>query len=247
MAAQMGTLAVESLTVRCGDRTLVRDFSLKIGAGELHGLLGPNGAGKSSLLKTLAGHPDYIPVSGDCFLDGQPLEALGPDERARRGLFLAFQSPVELPGVSIGQLLRTARQMRLPPGEPLDVLAFYEELYALLEELGLDRNWATRGANEGFSGGEKKRCELLQLLMLRPLVALLDEIDSGLDVDAMGWVARIIQKLRRGGTAIVLVTHHPRFLFPLDPDRVHVMEGGKLVRSGDRELARAVDARGFGQ
>jgi Fe-S cluster assembly ATP-binding protein len=238
-------LAIDGLTVVQGGQCRVENFSTTLPAGHVHALLGPNGAGKSSLLRALAGHPDYAVVSGSARCDGESLLELSAELRARQGLFLAFQSPVELPGVTIAQLLRAARQVRLGEGEVLDVLAFHGELLAALDRLSMDHAWANRGTNEGCSGGEKKRCELLQILLLKPRYVLLDEIDSGLDRDALRLVAGVLDELRREGTGILLVTHQKSLLDLLNPDRVLLLRDGKLVRSGGRELLRDWEMGGF--
>ncbi|MDR2664249.1 MAG: Fe-S cluster assembly ATPase SufC [Puniceicoccales bacterium] len=239
------TLALRNLSLCHGERVLVKDISLDLAGGEVRVLMGPNGAGKSSLLKAIAGHPDYRPSAGQILLDGVDIKELPPEERSRRGIFLAFQHPVDLPGVSIGQLLKSARQARLGPDETLDVVAFYRELYGALESLSVDRSWANRSANDGFSGGERKRCELLQILLLKPFFILLDEIDSGLDVDGTALVANVLCRLREAGTGILLVTHSRRLLDALTPDGVSVLRDGRLVRSGGAELAAEVERDGF--
>ncbi|MDR3317035.1 MAG: Fe-S cluster assembly ATPase SufC [Puniceicoccales bacterium] len=240
-----GALSLQNVCVDHGDRRLVRDFSLELRPEELRVLMGPNGAGKSSLLKALAGHPDYAISSGSVLLDGFSVAAASPEERARRGLFLAFQSPVALPGISLAQLLRAARQERLLPGKSLDIMAFYGELHGALDALGMDRSWSTRSTNDGFSGGEQKRCELLQILLLKPRYLLLDEIDSGLDVDALRLVVQTLRSLQQEGAGILLVTHYQRLLESLSPDGVHLLQDGSLLRSGGMELARELDVKGF--
>ncbi|MDR3117265.1 MAG: Fe-S cluster assembly ATPase SufC [Puniceicoccales bacterium] len=229
-------LAIDAVTVLQGGQCRVENFSTALPAGQVYALLGPNGAGKSSLLRALAGHPDYAIASGSLTCDGESLRELSAEQRARKGLFLAFQSPVELPGVPISQLLRAARQVRLEEGQILDVLAFHGELLAAMDRLAMDHSWAGRGVNEGCSGGEKKRCELLQILLLKPRYALLDEMDSGLDRDALRLMAGVLDGLRREGMGILLVTHRKSLLDLLPPDRVLLLRDGKLLRSGGREL-----------
>jgi Fe-S cluster assembly ATP-binding protein len=183
--AFMKELSVEKLHVSIGDQEIVRGLSLRVPRGEVHALMGPNGSGKSTLAKVLAGHPDYQVTSGKVLMDGENLLELEPDERARRGLFLAFQYPSVVPGVTIANFLRAAMQSRLPEGEELEATDYYARLYEKMELLGMDRSFTSRAVNEGFSGGEKKRTEILQLAMLEPKYAVLDETDSGLDIDAL--------------------------------------------------------------
>lgn len=241
----MDALDIQSISVRLGERMLLRDFSLCVPAGEIHVLMGPNGEGKSSLAKALVGHPDYVIDSGKVRLDGTEIQGKLPDEIARLGLFLGFQAPMELPGVSVLQLLRSALQARLPEGKLLDHAAFYRDLYAAMTTLKIDRSWANRGVNEGFSGGEKKRCEMLQMLMLKPRYVILDEIDSGLDVDAIQLVGRAIQEASMQGAGILLITHYQKLLEQLQPKAIHILSGGKIVRSGGMDLARELDESGF--
>jgi Fe-S cluster assembly ATP-binding protein len=237
------SLSCEGLAVSSGGRTLVEGVSLAVHPGTVVALLGPNGAGKSSLLKAFAGHPDYPITAGFLRLGDAVANDFIPEDRARRGLFLAFQHPVDLPGVTVAQMLRRARQAQL--GSDFDVMAFQKELYAALDALGMGKEWLNRGVNEGFSGGERKRCELLQILSLKPRHVLLDEIDSGLDVDTLELLISTLDGLRRRGTGILLVTHYQRLLERLIPDAVHVLIGGRLVRSGTAELAREVCLGGF--
>ncbi|MDR2577131.1 MAG: Fe-S cluster assembly ATPase SufC [Puniceicoccales bacterium] len=238
-------LLLQDISVGSGEKFFVRGVSLVVPAGELHILVGPNGAGKSSLLKALAGHPDYAVSAGEFFLDGENLLEMTPEERSRCGLFLAFQSPVPLPGVALGRMLQVARQERQPKGAPIDVRAFYGELCNAMESLGMERSWATRFVNDGISGGESKRCELLQILLLHPKYLLLDELDSGLDMDAVNLVAETLEKLRRAGTGILCVTHRQSLLQTLNPDRIHILREGRLLCSGGMELAEELHVRGF--
>lgn len=188
------------------------------------------------------GHPDYAIEEGTVVCDGESLLPLPAELRSMRGLFLAFQSPVELPGVSIAQMLRAAKQLRLPKGETLDVLAFQDELFAALDRLAMERCWANRGVHEGCSGGEKKRCELLQILMLKPRYLLLDEMDSGLDREALQLVAHVLGELRMEGTGILLVTHQRPLLDLLAPNKILMLRGGRLVLSGGVEVLDAWEA-----
>src|SRR5438093_9906457 len=241
----MKELRVEKLRVAVGDQEIVRGLSLHVPRGEVHALMGPNGSGKSTLAKVLAGHPDYRVLSGKDLMDAENLLGLEPDERARHGLFLAFQYPSEIPGVTIANFLRAAVQARLPEGEELEATDYYAKLYEKMELLGMDRSFTSRAVNEGFSGGEKKRTEILQLAMLEPKYAILDETDSGLDIDALKTVAHGVNSLRGPEIGILLITHYQRLLNYIIPDYVHVMVQGRIVRSGDKQLALDLEERGY--
>ena len=241
----MKELSVEKLHITVGDREIVRGLTLHIPRGEVHALMGPNGSGKSTLAKVLAGHPDYHVTAGKILMDGEALLELDPDERARRGLFLAFQYPSEVPGVTIANFLRAALQSRLPEGEELEATDYYARLYEKMELLGMDRSFTSRSVNEGFSGGEKKRTEILQLAMIEPTYAILDETDSGLDIDALKIVAHGVNSLRGPKIGILLITHYQRLLNYIVPDHVHVMVAGRIVRSGRKELALELEERGY--
>jgi len=241
----MNELRVENLRVSVADQEIVRGLSLRVPRGEVHALMGPNGSGKSTLAKVLAGHPDYHVISGKILMDGENLLELDPDERARRGLFLAFQYPSEIPGVTIANFLRAALQSRLPDGEELEATDYYARLYEKMELLGMDRSFTSRSVNEGFSGGEKKRTEILQMAVLEPQYAVLDETDSGLDIDALKTVAHGVNSLRGPNLGILLITHYQRLLNYIVPDHVNVMVGGRIVRSGRKELALELEERGY--
>src|SRR5258707_7610524 len=241
----MQQLEIKNLRVAIGENEIIRDLSLSVGLGELHAVMGPNGSGKSTLAKVIAGHPDYRVTSGEVFMDGENLFELEPDERARRGLFLAFQYPSEGPGVTIANFLRAALQSRLPEGEELEATDYYAKLYEKMELLGMDRSFTSRSVNEGFSVGEKKRCEILQMAMLDPKYAVLDETDSGLDIDALKTVAHGVNSLRGPDLGILLITHYQRLLNYIIPDYVHVMVAGRMVRSGRKELALELEERGY--
>lgn len=241
----MKELRVENLHVSIGDQKIVRALSLAVPQGEVHAIMGPNGSGKSTLAKVLAGHPDYQVTAGKVTMDGENVLELAPDERARRGLFLAFQYPSEVPGVTIANFLRAAVQARLPEGQELEATEYYARLYEKMELLGMDRSFTSRSVNEGFSGGEKKRTEILQLAMLEPLYAILDETDSGLDIDALKTVAHGVNSLRGPNIGILLITHYQRILNYIVPDHVHVMVQGRIVRSGGKELALELEERGY--
>jgi Fe-S cluster assembly ATP-binding protein len=241
----MQQLEINNLRVAIGDTEIVRDLSLTVRTGEVHAIMGPNGSGKSTLAKVIAGHPDYRVTSGGVLMDGENLLDLGPDERARRGLFLAFQYPSEIPGVTIANFLRAAAQSRLPEGEELEATDYYAKLYEKMDLLDIDRSFTSRSVNEGFSGGEKKRCEILQMAMLEPRFAILDETDSGLDIDALKVVAHGVNSLRSPNLGVLLITHYQRLLNYVIPDFVHVMVRGRIVRSGDKELALELEEKGY--
>jgi Fe-S cluster assembly ATP-binding protein len=241
----MNELTVENLHVTIAGKEIVRGLSLHLPRGEVHAIMGPNGSGKSTLAKVLAGHPDYQVTEGSVTMDGEDILAIEPDERARRGLFLAFQYPSEIPGVTIANFLRAAVQARLPEGEELEATDYYARLYEKMELLGMDRSFTSRAVNEGFSGGEKKRNEILQMAMLEPKYAVLDETDSGLDIDALKTVSHGVNSLRGPGIGILLITHYQRLLNYIVPDHVHVMVAGRVVRSGRKELALELEERGY--
>ncbi len=224
---------------------IIRGLSLEIEPGKVHAVMGPNGSGKSTLAKVLGGHPDYEVTSGEVLMDGEDILALEPDERARKGLFIAFQYPMEIPGVSNANFLRSAVQARLPEGETLDATEYYARLYEKMDLLEIDRKFTARSVNEGFSGGEKKRNEILQMAMLEPRYAILDETDSGLDIDALRIVAHGVNTLRGPNLGILLITHYQRLLNYIVPDVVHVMVRGRIVRTGGRELALALEEQGY--
>jgi Fe-S cluster assembly ATP-binding protein len=241
----MSSIVIQDLHVSINDIEIIRGLDLEISKGKVHAIMGPNGSGKSTLAKVMAGHPDYIVTSGDILLDGESILEIEPDERSRKGLFLAFQYPMEIPGVSNANFLRAAVQARLPEGEELDATEFYQRLYEKMDLLEIRREFTARSVNEGFSGGEKKRNEILQLAMLEPSYAVLDETDSGLDIDALKVVSRGVNKLRGPEIGILLITHYQRLLNYIVPDFVHVMSQGKIVRSGGKELALELETRGY--
>jgi Fe-S cluster assembly ATP-binding protein len=240
-------LQVENLKARIGDTDILNGLSLTVNAGEVHAIMGPNGSGKSTLAQVLAGHEDYIVTDGSVSCFGQNLLDLDPEERAREGLFLGFQYPVEIPGVNNAYLLKAAvnaRRRHLGEDEidAFEFLKLARERMALLE---MDPSFLNRGVNEGFSGGEKKRNEILQMAMLEPRLAILDETDSGLDIDALKAVAKGINALRDPERAIILVTHYQRLLDYVEPDFVHVLSDGKIIRSGDKSLALQLEDKGY--
>jgi Fe-S cluster assembly ATP-binding protein len=241
----MQDLTIKNLHVVIAEQEIIRGLSLTVPRGEVHAIMGPNGSGKSTLAKVLAGHPDYHVTKGEVTMDGENVLALEPDERARKGLFLAFQYPSEIPGVTIANFLRAAIQARLPEGEELEATDYYEKLYEQMDLLEIDRSFTSRSVNEGFSGGEKKRTEILQLAMLEPKYAVLDETDSGLDIDALKVVAHGVNLLRGPDRGILLITHYQRLLNYIVPDHVHVMVQGRIVRSGEKELALELEEKGY--
>jgi Fe-S cluster assembly ATP-binding protein len=240
-------LQIQNLSVSVAGTPVLNGVTLEVKAGEVHAIMGPNGSGKSTLAHVLAGRPDYEVTGGSARFDGVDLLALAPEERARAGLFLGFQYPVEIPGVNNAYLLKAAlNAARRHRGEPdIDAFDFLNLVRAKMQTMHIDEALLTRGVNEGFSGGEKKRNEILQMLVLEPRLALLDETDSGLDIDALKIVSQGINSLRSRERAIVLVTHYQRLLEHVVPDRVHVLARGRIVRSGGRELALELERRGY--
>ena len=241
----MNRLEIQDLHAGIAEQEIIRGLTLTIPKGEVHAIMGPNGSGKSTLAKVLAGHPDYAVTSGSVTMDGEDMLGLEPDERARKGIFLAFQYPSEIPGVTIANFLRAAVQARLPEGEELEAVEYYQQLYAKMDLLEMDRSFTSRSVNEGFSGGEKKRNEILQLAMLEPKYAVLDETDSGLDIDALKIVANGVNSLRGPNLGVLLITHYQRLLEYIVPDYVHVMVQGRIVRSGGKELALELEEKGY--
>ena len=241
----MNTLEIKNLTASIDGQQILKDFSLTIPKGEVHALMGPNGTGKSTLAKVMAGHEDYTVESGEIILDGENILGQEPDEIAKAGLFLAFQYPLEIPGVSIANFIRAARQARLPEGEEINAVEYYKELYAKMDALKIDRKFTARSLNEGFSGGEKKRCEILQMSMLEPKYCVMDETDSGLDIDALRIVSEGVNLMRSPERAFLVITHYQRLLEYIVPDVVHIMYDGHIVHSGDAELAKELEAKGY--
>ena len=240
------SLLIKNLHAGLEDGTpILKGLSLEVPAGEVHAIMGPNGSGKSTLSKVVAGHDVYQVSSGTVTMDGEDLLEMEIDERSRAGLFMAFQYPAEVPGVSNANFIRAALQSRLPKGEDIDAVAYYKQLYAKMDLLEIDRKFTARAVNEGFSGGEKKRNEILQLMMLEPKFAVLDETDSGLDIDALQIVARGVNAMRSPDRGFLLITHYQRLLDYIKPDVVHVMADGKIVRSGGPELALELEANGY--
>jgi len=240
-------LDVQDLHVSVNGTEILRGVSLRVNRGAVHAIMGPNGSGKSTLAQVLAGHPGYEVTAGTVRFEGQDLLELEPEARARAGLFLAFQYPVEVRGITNSYFLRSAvNAIRKHHGEPeLDALDFLQVLEKKLEAIGWDDSFLNRPVNEGFSGGEKKRNEILQLAVLEPRLALLDETDSGLDIDALKTVAAAVNRLRHPERSFVIVTHYQRLLNYITPDVVHVLADGRIVRSGGPDLAHELEAKGY--
>lgn len=241
----MSTLKVQNLSVNIDDKPILKDFSIEVPDGEVHAIMGPNGSGKSTLSKALAGHQTYEIADGVAELDGQNFLGLEPDEISRLGLFLAFQYPIEVPGVSIANFIRAAIQSRMEDTKAFKAVDYYKDLYKKMDDLGMDRKFTSRSLNDGFSGGEKKRCEILQMAMLDPKFCILDETDSGLDIDALRVVSGGVNSMRSENRGFLVITHYQRLLDYIVPDKVHVMWEGKIVRSGDKELAKELEAKGY--
>lgn len=244
----MNMLSVRNLHVSVQNKPILRGVELDLQAGAVHAIMGPNGSGKSTLANILAGRDGYQVTAGEIFYQGQDLLPMTPEERARAGIFLSFQNPVEIPGVSNARLLKEAfnahrRHRQLPE---MDAVAFRDYLRGRAQRLDLPDDWLLRSVNVGFSGGEKKRNELLQMMVLEPQLAILDEIDSGLDIDVLANVAAGINALRTAHCAILLITHYPRLLEQVPPDHVHVLIGGRIVLSGGLDLAGQLEERGYG-
>lgn len=238
-------LEIRNLNVSIAGKAILKDFSLEIPKGEIHALMGPNGTGKSTLAKVIAGHDDYDVESGEVLVDGENILGMEPNIIAQKGIFLAFQYPMEIPGVTIANFIRAALQSRLPDGETLNAPAYYRDLYEKMDMLKMDRKFTSRALNEGFSGGEKKRCEILQMAMLKPSYCIMDETDSGLDIDALKIVANGVNLMRSNDRGILVITHYQRLLDYIVPDKVHVMWDGRIVKTGDKELAKTLEARGY--
>jgi Fe-S cluster assembly ATP-binding protein len=240
-------LSIKNLHASIGDKEILKGINLEVKAGEIHAIMGPNGAGKSTLASIIAGNENYEVTEGEISLDGEDLSELAPEERAHKGVFLSFQYPVEIPGVSVTNFMRTAinetrKANKLEEMPANEMLKFIREKSELLE---IDRKFLSRSLNEGFSGGEKKRNEIFQMAMLEPKLAILDETDSGLDIDALRIVANGVNKLKSDKNAIVVITHYQRLLDYIVPDFVHVLYNGKIVKSGGKELAHELEEKGY--
>src|ERR687885_469645 len=240
-------LEIRNLHASVDGKPILNGINLTVNAGEVHAVMGPNGSGKSTLAQVLAGHPAYEVTAGEVLYDGRNLLEMEPEERAQAGIFLAFQYPVEIPGVSNAYFLRSAyNEIRKARGEPeADPLEFLDVMTERLRLVDMPEDMLNRSVNTGFSGGEKKRNEILQMAVLEPTLAILDETDSGLDIDALRIVAEGVNKLRRSDNAIIVVTHYQRLLNYIVPDYVHVLSGGRIVRSGGKELALELEEKGY--
>jgi Fe-S cluster assembly ATP-binding protein len=240
-------LSIKNLHAAIGDKEILKGINIEVKAGEVHAIMGPNGSGKSTLSAVIAGNENYEVTDGQVFLDGEDLADLAPEERAHKGVFLSFQYPVEIPGVSVTNFMKTAinetrkanGQEEMPANEMLKVIREKSEL------LEIDRKFLSRSLNEGFSGGEKKRNEIFQMAMLEPKLAILDETDSGLDIDALRIVANGVNKLKSEKNAIIVITHYQRLLDYIVPDFVHVLYNGRIVKSGGKELAYELEEKGY--
>ena len=236
-------LEIKDLHAGVEDKEILKGLNLSIGKGEVHVILGPNGSGKSTLMNIIMGHPKYQVTSGEMFFEGEDLSSLKTFERTRKGLFLSFQTPEEIPGITVENMIRTAKQA--VTGQKVKLFPFRKELKAMMQELKMKTEYAERYMNVGFSGGEKKRNEILQLLMLQPKLALLDETDSGLDVDAVQIVSEGVAKFHNSENSCLIITHNTRILEKLHVDKVHVLINGKIVEEGGAELIDDINHRGF--
>lgn len=240
-------LTIKNLHAKVEDKDILKGINLEVRAGEVHAIMGPNGSGKSTLSSVIAGKEDYEVTDGEIYLEGEDISELAPEERAHKGVFLSFQYPVEIPGVSVTNFMKTAinetrkakGQDEMPANEMLKLIREKSEL------LEIDRKFLSRSLNEGFSGGEKKRNEIFQMAMLEPKLAILDETDSGLDIDALRIVANGVNKLRSEDNAVIVITHYQRLLDYIVPDFVHVLYNGKIVKSGGKELAYELEEKGY--
>jgi Fe-S cluster assembly ATP-binding protein len=248
------TLEIKDLHVSIEGKQILKGVNLKVSQGEIHAIMGPNGSGKSTLANTLMGHPKYKVDSGDILIDGESIVGATPDVRARKGLFLAFQYPLEISGVPLAQFLRSAYRSvkgeakgdaKGVGGEMISALAFKKKLEEKLKEVDMDPAFAKRYLNEGFSGGEKKRAEILQMAILQPKISIMDETDSGLDIDAVRKVAEVLSKMAGPDMGVLLITHYQRILEYIKPDFVHVMVSGRIFRSGGPELAKLLEEKGY--
>lgn len=246
-ASEIPMLAVRGLHVSIDDTAILKGLDLTVNTGEIHAIMGPNGSGKSTLANVIAGRPEYEVTDGDILLDGESLIEMTPDERARVGVFLAFQYPVELPGVRYWQFVKAAVDAVRKEREqtPLQVREFDRSFQAMAKSVEVGSDLVRRSVNEGFSGGEKKRGEMFQMAMLEPKLAVMDETDSGLDIDALRAVARTVNEMREPQRSMVVVTHYQRILNYITPDYVHILVDGRIVRSGDASLAEEVEDKGY--
>ena len=236
-------LEIKSINVNIGEKNILRDLSLSVNKGEIHAIMGKNGKGKSTLFSAIIGNPVMELTAGDILFEGESIIDESPDERARRGIFLSFQSAIEIPGVSLSDFIRTA--MNATREENINVYTFAAKLKKTMQLLNIDPSHAFRDLNVGFSGGEKKKAEILQLLMLEPKLALLDETDSGLDFDAIDTVANNIRNYKNSENSVIIITHSTKLLERLDADFVHILDNGKIIKTGGKELAKEIVENGF--
>ena len=241
---QNNVMNIENLSVKVGDKNILKSLNLTVKSGEIHALMGPNGAGKSTLAQAIIGNPKYTVTTGKILINGKDITDLQLYERAREGIFLAFQEPVSVQGLKYINFLRTA-YMSLHPNEKLEYKKFIEQVQELLGLFRLDKSFIDRSLNDGLSGGEKKRMEALQMLLFKPKFVILDEIDSGLDVDALKIVAEAVKKAKESGTGILIITHYKRILDYVSPDFIHVLVDGTIVESGKAEIARKIEEYGY--
>lgn len=236
-------LKINDLKIKIEEKEILKGLNLEIGKGEVHAIMGPNGAGKSTLANTLMGHPKYSVINGEMLFEGELINELKVDERARKGIFLSFQYPEEVPGITVENFLRTAKGATT--GKTIGIMPFRKALKEKMKLLKMDESYAQRYLNLGFSGGEKKKNEILQMAILEPKLAILDETDSGLDVDAVRIVSEGVSKLRGEENSILIITHHNRILDYLKPDYIHILMDGKIVKTGDMSLAKEIEEKGY--
>ena len=238
-------MQIKGLRATVEEKLILRGIDLELKSGEIHALMGPNGSGKSTLANVLLGHPAYRVNGGAVLLDGEDFLALDTPERARRGIFLAFQYPVEITGITVGKFLKRALEAQMKNERRLNVTAYIKQLREAMDFMEIDQDFINRYLNQGFSGGEKKRMEILQMLMLKPSIAIMDETDSGLDIDALKVVARGVNRLRAQGCGALIITHYQRILDHIKPDYVHVMYRGQIATSGGSDLVQQLETRGY--
>ncbi|TVR59931.1 MAG: Fe-S cluster assembly ATPase SufC [Spirochaetaceae bacterium] len=238
-------IEVKGLKATIDGQEILKGVDLELNSGKIHALMGPNGSGKSTLTNVIFGHSSYEVTGGEVLVDGRNILEMGTDERARLGLFMAFQYPVEIPGVTVGRFLKRAVEIRYAENDPVKTKGFIKSLRESMDYLEIDQKFINRYLNEGFSGGEKKRMEILQMLMLNPVFAILDETDSGLDIDALQIVAKGVNKLRTGDFGALVITHYQRILDHIKPDFVHIMYQGRVVTSGGRDLVTTLESKGY--
>jgi Fe-S cluster assembly ATP-binding protein len=243
----MADLEIRNLHVEVEDKEILRGVDLDVSQGEIHALMGPNGSGKSTLANTIMGHPSYVITEGKILFRGKDATEMEPDERARLGLFMAFQYPSAIPGVSVVNFLRTAinAQRKARGEDPINLKDFRKQLEQKMDLLKVDRDFTRRYLNDGFSGGEKKRCEILQMSILEPVVAVMDETDSGLDIDALRTVAEAVNAMRGPELGVLIITHYQRILSYIEPDFIHIMLDGRIVEEGGAELANQLEQKGY--